>query len=40
MRDGLSKSTTDMDNYTEVLEELYEKYKDKGGNLPPEIRFY
>ena len=29
---------SDVDDYTEVLEELYEKYKGKGGGLPPEIR--
>lgn len=29
---------TDMDDFTEILEELYEKYKDKGGKLAPEIR--
>ncbi len=27
-----------MDDYTEVLEELYEKYKDRGGKMAPEIR--
>ena len=27
-----------MDDYTEVLEEIYEKYRDRGGKLAPEIR--
>jgi len=36
---GWSKQVgADQDDYTEVLEELYEKYKDKGGKMAPEVR--
>lgn len=38
LKDWSKQVATDMDDYTEVLEELYEKYKDKGGKMAPEIR--
>lgn len=38
LKDWSKTIAADMDDYTEVLEELYEKYKNKGGNMPPEIR--
>lgn len=38
LHDWSKQIAMDMDDYTEVLEELYEKYKDKGGKLPPEVR--
>lgn len=38
LRHWSKQVATDMDDYTEVLEELYEKYKSKGGSMPPEIR--
>lgn len=30
--------SVEVDNYDDVLEELYEKYKGKGSNMPPEIK--
>lgn len=37
--DGWSMQlSSDKDSYTEVFEQLYEKYKSKGGDLPPEIK--
>jgi len=38
LKDWSKQIATDMDDYTEVLEELYEKYKSKGGKMAPEIR--
>lgn len=38
LQDWSKQIATDLDDYTEVLEELYEKYKDKGGKMAPEIR--
>jgi hypothetical protein len=38
LKDWSKQMAADQDDYTEVLEELYEKYKDKGGKMPPEIR--
>ena len=38
LKDWSKTVAADMDDYTEVLEEIYEKYKNKGGNMPPEIR--
>jgi len=38
LTDWSKQIATDQDDYTEVLEELYEKYKDKGGKMAPEIR--
>lgn len=38
LKDWSKQMAADMDDYTEVLEELYEKYKDKGGKMAPEIR--
>lgn len=38
LRDWSKQVAADMDDYTEVLEELYEKYKDRGGKMAPEIR--
>jgi hypothetical protein len=38
LKDWSKHVASEMDDYTEVLEEIYEKYKDKGGKMPPEIR--
>ena len=38
LTDWSKQVATEMDDYTEVLEELYEKYKDRGGNMPPELK--
>jgi hypothetical protein len=38
LKDWSKQIASDMDDYTEVLEELYEKYKDRGGNFSPEVR--
>ena len=38
LKDWSKQVAADMDDYTEVLEELYEKYKDRGGKMAPEIR--
>lgn len=38
LKDWSKQIAADMDDYTEVLEEIYEKYKDKGGKFAPEIR--
>lgn len=38
LKDWSKQIAAEQDDYTEVLEELYEKYKDKGGKMAPEIR--
>ncbi|AQN68262.1 hypothetical protein [Saudi moumouvirus] len=38
LKDWSKQVATDMDDYTEVLEEIYEKYRDRGGKMPPEFR--
>ena len=38
LKDWSKQVASDMDEYTEVLEELYEKYKDRGGRMAPEVR--
>lgn len=38
IKDWSKQIASDMDDYTEVLEELYEKYRDKGGKMAPEMR--
>lgn len=38
LKDWSKQIALDMDDYTEVLEEIYEKYKDRGGKMAPEIR--
>ena len=38
LRDWSKQIAADMDDYSEVLEEIYEKYKDRGGKMAPEIR--
>ena len=38
LKDWSKQVATDMDDYTEILEEIYEKYKDKGGKMAPEIK--
>ena len=38
LTDWSKQIATDLDDYTEVLEEIYEKYKSKGGKLAPELR--
>lgn len=38
LKDWSKTVAADMDNYTEVLEEIYEKYKDRGGNMAPEVK--
>lgn len=38
LKDWSKQIATDIDSYTEVLEELYEKYKDKGAKIPPELK--
>ncbi|AYV85370.1 MAG: hypothetical protein Satyrvirus13_3 [Satyrvirus sp.] len=38
LKDWSKQVASDMDDYTEILEEIYEKYKDKGGKMAPEIR--
>lgn len=38
LKDWSKQMASDMDDYTEVLEEIYEKYKDKGGKMAPEIK--
>ena len=36
--DWSKQVASDMDEYTEILEEIYEKYKDSGGKMAPEIK--
>lgn len=38
LKDWSKQIAADIDDYTEVLEDLYEKYKDKGGKMSPEIK--
>ena len=38
LKDWSKQIAQDRDNYTEVLEEIYEKYKNRGGKTSPEIR--
>jgi hypothetical protein len=38
LKDWSRQISSDLDDYTDVLEELYEKYKGIGGNIAPEIR--
>src|SRR3984885_14603272 len=38
LKDWSKQIAMDVDDYTEVLEELYEKYKDRGGKFSPELR--
>lgn len=38
LKDWSKQISADLDDYTEVLEEIYEKYKDRGGKMAPEIR--
>jgi len=38
LKDWSKQFATEQDDYTEVLEELYEKYKDKGAKMIPEVR--
>lgn len=38
LKDWSKQFATEQDEYTDVLEELYEKYKDRGGNMIPEVR--
>lgn len=38
LKDWSKQVAADKDDYTEVLEELYEKYKDRGGKMAPEIK--
>ena len=38
LKDWSKQVAADMDDYSEVLEEIYEKYKDRGGKMSPEIR--
>lgn len=38
LKDWSKQVATDLDDYTEVLEEIYEKYKHVGGKMAPEIR--
>ena len=38
LKDWSKSMASDMDDYTEVLEEIYEKYKGTGGKFSPEIR--
>ena len=38
LQDWSKQVASDMDDYTELLEEIYEKYKDKGGKMAPEIK--
>jgi len=38
LKDWSKHMASDMDDYTEVLEEIYEKYKDKGGKMAPEVK--
>ncbi|AGF85387.1 hypothetical protein QJ854_gp395 [Moumouvirus goulette] len=40
LKDWSKQVATDMDDYTEVLEEIYEKYRDRGGKMPPEFRLF
>lgn len=38
LKDWSKQVATDMDDYTEILEEIYEKYKSTGGGMAPEFR--
>lgn len=38
LKDWSKQVAADKDDYSEVLEELYEKYKDRGGKMAPEIK--
>lgn len=38
LKDWSKQVATELDDYTEVLEEIYEKYKDKGGKMAPEFK--
>ncbi|AEQ60635.1 hypothetical protein [Acanthamoeba polyphaga mimivirus] len=38
LKDWSKQMASDMDNYTEVLGEIYEKYRDRGGKMAPEIK--
>ncbi|CAH6420328.1 Hypothetical protein MVR_LOCUS102 [uncultured virus] len=38
LKDWSKSMASDMDDYSEVLEEIYEKYKGTGGKFSPEIR--
>ncbi|BCS83092.1 hypothetical protein QLL95_gp1031 [Cotonvirus japonicus] len=38
LKDWSKQVASDMDDYTEVLGEIYEKYKHIGGNMAPEIK--
>jgi len=38
LRDWSKHVASEQDEYVEILEELYEKYKDRGGKMAPEVR--
>ncbi len=38
LKDWSKQVALDLDDYTEVLEDIYEKYRDKGGKMAPEIK--
>lgn len=38
LKDWSKQVASDMDEYGEILEEIYEKYKDSGGKMAPEIK--
>ena len=38
LTDWSKQMAAEQDDYTEVLEELYDKYKDRGGKMSPEVR--
>jgi hypothetical protein len=38
LKDWSRQIAMDLDDYTEVLEEIYEKYRDRGGKMAPEIK--
>lgn len=38
LKDWSKQVAMEVDDYTEVLEEIYEKYKDTGGQMAPELR--
>jgi hypothetical protein len=38
LRNWHDQVAADMDEYAEILEELYDKYKGKGGKFPPEVK--
>ena len=38
LRDWSKHVASEQDEYVEILEELYEKYKDRGGRMAPEIK--